>query len=633
MQRRLAAILSSDLVGFSRLVARSEESTLRRLTEQRHSIIDPLLERHRGRIFKTMGDGLLVEFASAVDAVRYALSQQEKVTASEARIAAEERLIWRIAIHLGDVVVEGDDLVGDGVNVVSRLQSLAPPGGVLVSQTIRDQLPGSFISKPAGTHRLKNIPKPVPVFEVLKEDMNASVSPARNSLTSILQRPAARLGLAVCAIALIAAGLWLSGGILEPISSLLRSPLPGETGEMATMTPQIVVMPLTTTGDEGREALIAGGLTDEIIGGLSKFSGIRVFGRNTSEALQKAALSPSELRQKHRVRYVVSGAMRLLDDKFRLNFELIDTDTGSTRWAEHYETDIGGAFEALNSVVASIVSNVAAKVSRTELEAARQRPPANLTAFELMLRGRQLWQRPSKENIAEARSLFQQAIEADPGFAPPLAYMAFTYLTAYNNKWSDEYEDPAALDRMLELANRALEIDPSYATGYAAQAIAYTYQGRHDEADSAAARAIAANSNDPDVLGRAAQVLSFSGRHLEAIELLNKAIDLDPFGPAQWFNFLSRAHFFLGQNDPAIAFARTCLDRSKLQPCRETLAAALALSGNFNDAAKIWRELTETDPTMKPERIVARLRPAFRRQSDLDRLVEGLTKAGGAPRP
>ena len=257
---------------------------------------------------------------------------------------------------------------------------------------------------------------------------------------------------------------------------------------------------------EAREALLAGGLTDEIIEGLSKFSGIRVFGRNTSDALQQAALSPAEMRQKHGVRYVVSGAVRVLGDGFRLNFELIDTDTGSTRWAEHYEEDLSGTFEALDDIVASIVSNVAAKVSRAELDTARQRAPANLTAFELTLRGRQLWQRPSKENIAEARSAFSAGDRGGSGLCPAQAYMAFTYLTAYNNKWSDEYEDPAALDRMLAHASRALDLDPSYATGYAAQAIAYTYQGRHDEADSAAARAIDANPNDPDVLGRAAQV-------------------------------------------------------------------------------------------------------------------------------
>lgn len=625
MQRRLAAVLSADLVGFSRLVAHSEEETLRRLAEQRVSIIDPLLERHRGRVFKTMGDGLLVEFASAVDAVRYALAHQKQVTETEAEIAAAERLTWRIAVHLGDVVVDGDDLVGDGVNVASRLQSVARPGGVLVSQTIRDHLPGSFLIKPAGIPHLKNISKPVQVFDVLEEGMNAPTPLSVADRSSALHRPAARIGLAVCAFACIGVGLWVGRDMLG-LSSLIGTHAPVETGEVAR-TPQILVMPLTSEKPEGREALLAGGLTDEIIGNLSKFSGIRVFGSNTSSALREAALSPAELRQKHGVRYVVSGAVRVLDSELRLNFELIDTETGSTRWADHYEEDINGTFEALDDVVASIVGNVAAKVSRTELEAARQRPPANLTAFELTLRGRQLWQRPNKENIGEARSLFQRAIEADPGFAPPLAYMAFTYLTSYNNKWSDEYENPAALHRMLELANRALDLDPDYATAYAAQAIAYTYQGRHDEADSAAARAIAANPNDPDVLGRAAQVLSFSGRYNEAIELLNTAIDLDPFGPAQWFNFLSRAHFFQGQNEPAIAAARTCLDRAMLQPCRETLAAALALSGDLDDAAEIWRQLSETDPVMEPEKMVARLRPAFRRQSDLDRLVDGLTKA------
>ena len=189
MQRRLAAVLSADLVGFSLLVARSEEETLQRLSEQRRSIIDPLLARHNGRLFKTMGDGLLVEFASAVDAVRCALAHQNSVAESQAEIAPAERLVWRMAIHLGDVVVDGDDLVGDGVNVASRLQALAPPGGVLVSQTIRDHLPDSYALKPAGSPHLKNIPRPLQVFEVLG---GGSVPPApgrRRRSFSALRRP------------------------------------------------------------------------------------------------------------------------------------------------------------------------------------------------------------------------------------------------------------------------------------------------------------------------------------------------------------------------------------------------------------------------------------------------------------
>ncbi|MBA3520686.1 MAG: tetratricopeptide repeat protein [Rhizobiales bacterium] len=621
----MAAVLSADLVGFSLLVAHSEEETLQRLSEQRRSIIDPLLARHNGRLFKTMGDGLLVEFASALDAVRYAVAHQSSMAESQAEIAPTERLVWRMAIHLGDVVVDGDDLVGDGVNVASRLQALAPPGGVLVSQTIRDHLPDSFALKPAGSPHLKNIPRPLQVFEVLG---GGSVPPSRGRRRhsfAVLRRPTTRLALVAATAGLIGLGVW-AGGSLLGLPWLRPFFLQGAT-EVEEAPPRILVTPLTTGSEESREVLLAGGLTDELIGGLSKFSGLQVFGRNTSDSLAEADLSPAELLDQHGIRYVVSGTLRMIDETFRLNFELTDTSTGATRWAERYEENLGGTFEALDTVVAKVVSQVAAKVSRAELDATRQRPPANLTAFELTLRGRQLWQRPSRENIVAARAVLEQAIKADPAFPPPLAYLAFTYLTGYNNKWSDDYEDSAALNRMLDLSGRALELDPDFATAYAAQAIAYTYLGRHDEAASAAARAVEANPNDPDVLGRAAQVLSFSGRHEDAIAMLARAIELDPFGPAQWFNFLSRAHFFLGRYDAALAAARTCLDRAKLQPCRETLAAALALSGELDSAATEWRQLTEADSAISPEKMVARLRPAFRRQSDLDRLVEALDKA------
>ncbi len=210
MQRRLAAVLSADLVGFSLLVARSEEETLQRLSEQRRSIIDPLLARHNGRLFKTMGDGLLVDFASAVDAVRYALAHQSSVAESQAEIAPAERLVWRMAIHLGDVVVDGDDLVGDGVNVASRLQALAPPGRVLVSQTIRDHLPDSYALKPARSPPLKNIPRPLQVFEVLG---GGSVPPSPGR-SSALRRPIPRLALVAATAGLIGLGVWAGGSLL-----------------------------------------------------------------------------------------------------------------------------------------------------------------------------------------------------------------------------------------------------------------------------------------------------------------------------------------------------------------------------------------------------------------------------------
>jgi TolB-like protein len=561
-----------------------------------------------------MGDGLLIEFPSAVDAVRFALAVQEQIKAAEATHPPAERLLWRMAVHLGDVVVDGTDLVGDGVNIAARLQALAPVGGVLVSRTVRDHLKSDVQLKAAGAHRLRNIPDPVEVFEVVR---GTSKSAARGIVPSVTWNTPARLGAAVTlvlALVLIAGTIWYHFSSDQHASSTV---------------PAILVIPISSAQGQARWALLADGLTDEVIGSLTRFSSIRVMGRNTSNSLARASSALQELRERHGVSYIVRGAMHDAGERLRLNVELIDAQTGAIRWASRYEDDLSKAFQTVDEVVRSVVSNVAVKVSRAELDRARQKPPSDLSAYELTLRGRQLWQRPNREALLEAWGFFLKAAEVDPTYAPPLAYAAFTHLTAFNNAWSDEFAKPAALERMLELSSKALDLDPSYALAYAAQAIAYTYQGRHDQADAAVNQALRANPNDPDVLGRAGQVQSFSGKHQQAIETLKRAIDLDPYGPAQWFNFLSRAYFFLGDDAAAIGAARTCLERSKIQPCQETLVAALALSNQQEQAHLGWKEIS-AGSTVSPEKRVERLRPAFRNQADLNRLVEGLTRAAAS---
>jgi TolB-like protein len=269
-----------------------------------------------------MGDGLLIEFASAIEAVRFALAKQKEVAQAQVSLPQREQLKWRIAIHLGDIVSEGTDLLGDGVNVVSRLQELAPPGGVLISQAIRDHLPTTFSIRPLGSRKLKNIPKPVNTFEVLGEGQTAA---KLGTYVSLPQR--------VLVAGLILGGIGLATATLSmftlpsELTSLLRLPNTANDTELSA-SPQILVMPLSAHPPDKREMLLAAGFSEEVIAGLSKFSGIRVFGRATSEALNEARLSPAELKSKHGVRYVVSGSLRISGEVFRVNFELMDTSTG-----------------------------------------------------------------------------------------------------------------------------------------------------------------------------------------------------------------------------------------------------------------------------------------------------------------
>jgi adenylate cyclase len=259
-----------------------------------------------------------------------------------------------------------------------------------------------------------------------------------------------------------------------------------------------------------------------------------------------------------------------------------------------------------------------------------QSSPDTLSAYHITLQARQLWLKPRQETLPQAQKMLAQAISIDPTYAPAHVYLAFTYLTSYNNTWSPGYEKRQTLTTMLEHASKALELNPDYGAAYAAQAIAYTYLGRHVEAQHSAQHAIRLNGNDADILTRVGQVLSFSGEHEKAIGALNTATTLDPLGTAQRLNFLSRAYFFNGDNQAAIVSARLCLERSSIVPCRETLAAAYGLTGQKQEAAQAWNSLAENRKDTEPERIIARLRPAFKYQKDLDLLVSGLTAAKAA---
>lgn len=279
-----------------------------------------------------------------------------------------------------------------------------------------------------------------------------------------------------------------------------------------------------------------------------------------------------------------------------------------------------------------IVGRVAAQIMHTELRASRVSRAGTLSAHELTLQARHLWRKPNRETLPQAQSLLRKAMDIDVAYAPAYAYLAFTYLTSYNNSWADGFSQPKTLEEMLKLASKAIELEPQNATAHAAQAIAYTYLGRHSEALIAAREALRLNGSEPENLARVGQVLSFSGEHHSAIKVLQTAIELDPLGPAQLLNFLSRAYFFTGDYDAAISHARRCVERANIEPCSETLAAALAFDGKSEEAAMVWAKIVKKRGDIDPVDLVARLKSAFKKPQDLERLAAGLRQARQAAR-
>lgn len=441
-----------------------------------------------------------------------------------------------------------------------------------------------------------------------------------------------RTGTVLAAVAAIGSVI---GGLLTyfDVYSRLTSK-PGQPAVQPVKSPRILVLPLTTgTSSDARESLFAVGIARDAVAGLSRFPSIEVIGTSTATALGSTNGDHVALRHKYGITHVASGSFHITSDTFRLNIELNETEGGTAIWTEVFEGPITGVVNVGNDVVRTVVGRVASAVRQADLKRSRAVSAETLSAYHLTLQGRQLWQRPQPDTLPQAQDLLVKAIAADPTYAPAYAYLAFTHLTSYNNSWSPGYEKRDTLLKMLEQASKALELDPEYGTAHTAQAIAYTYLGRHAEANAAARQALKVNGSDADILTRVGQVLSFAGEHEQAIRHLNDAVTLDPLGTAQRLNFLSRAYFFNGNHNSAILNARLCLERSKIEPCKETLAAALALSGQLQEAAQTWKEIADRKKDAEPTQIVSRLRSAFKQQHDLDKLVSGLVQARNAADP
>jgi adenylate cyclase len=393
--------------------------------------------------------------------------------------------------------------------------------------------------------------------------------------------------------------------------------------------PRILVLPFGMQGaPDGQSAATLGvGIHDDIIAGLSRFSSVQVLGRNTASAVSPLGGDHAAIRDKFSVKYLVSGRLRIAAEQVRLDLELAETGTGTTVWSESIVKSLSEVMNLGDEAVRLIVGRIAAQVMHAEVRTSRASRETTASAYVLTLQGRSLWRRPGRETLPQAQAVLRKAIEIDPTYAPAHVFLAFTYLTSYNNSWSDGFSRPETLAEMLRLASAAIELEPQEANAHAAQAIAFAYLGRHDEALEASRRSLRLNGSEPENLARVGQVLSFSGEHRSAVRVLQTANELDPLGPAQLLNFLSRAYFMAGDHPMAITHARRCNERATIDPCAETLAAAYALSGQREEAAAAWRDIVKKRGDADPAKMVARLQKAFRNPEDLKRLTDGLRTA------
>jgi adenylate cyclase len=594
--RRLAAILAADVAGYSRLMGADEEGTLERLKALRGELLDPKIAEHRSRIVKTTGDGMLVEFASVVDAVRCAVAVQQAMADRNTGVTADNRIELRIGINLGDVIVEGDDLYGDGVNIAARIEALADAGGVFVSNTVhdhvRDRLPFAF--EDLGEQQVKNIARPVRVYALRPEAIVnllapsvATAPPRRRHIA-----PAAMVAAAAAALVIAATGWWL-----WPTTNSL--PIPA----MAVATPisqplaaprlSLVVLPFANLSNDPEQQYFADGITEDLTTDLSRIKHSFVISRNTAFTYRNKPVDTRQIGRELGVRYVLEGSLRRSGDKIRVNAQLIDAGTDAHLWAEQFDGDMADLFALQNEITSRIA--IALNVELTSREAVR--PADNPDALDYILRGRaEYWKPNSREKFAETTRLYEQALALDPHSVEAQSQLANMLAVRGGNRWSDS---PAAdFRRAEELVGQALAAAPRDWLAHFAKGAVLRWQGRCEDAIPEFETAIALNPNWLNSLDQLAWCKLLTGSIEEAVPLDEQAIRLSPRDPYiyNYYYTIGLVHLLQSRTDEAIVWFEKAHNVHPGFP-HSSLASAYALKGETERATAELAEARRLDST------------------------------------
>jgi TolB-like protein/class 3 adenylate cyclase/Tfp pilus assembly protein PilF len=614
MERRLAAILAADVVGYSRLMGEDEVGTLAALNTHREALFGPEIASHSGRIVKLMGDGFLVEFASVVDAVQCAITLQRGMRVRNADVPEDRRIVFRIGINIGDVIVEDEDIFGDGVNIAARLEALAEPGDILISRSARDQIRDKLdVSlEDLGEHEVKNIARPVRVFRVL-QTLDDGSSLSLQVRQGILRRRFALIAASTAFIAVAGVVTWFGPWAPEPVFE--SSPLSAKSS--------IAVLPFTNLSKDPEQDYFSDGITNDIITDLSKFHDLLVIASNSTFVYKNKSVNVQEVGREFAVRYVLEGSVQRSGDRIRINAQLIDVGTGGHLWAERYDEAIGEIFDLQDKITTRIVRTLAVRLTDIELGRVSAKATRDLEAYDYVLRGRQHLMRFGETDTFEARDMFRNAIQLDPSYADAYAGLGWTYLNAFLFGWTDAPKE--ALERSQELGQKAVSINDASVTGHRLLGRIFLNLRQHDPALVEVERAIALNPNDAQSYAEQGIFLVWSGRPDGAITSFETALRFDPKANAETLAHLGLAYYLKTDYAKAVAFLeRSIVQSPNFQFGHEVLAAAYGQLGRNREAFR------EADA-------VRRLYPFFqvdgygRQFRDLEHaahVIDGLRKAG-----
>ena len=620
-KRKLTAILSADVEGYSRLMEDDEAATVKTLTAYRE-VITSLIQQHNGLVLDSPGDNLLAEFASVVDAVQCAVAVQKEIKTRNEEFLENRKMRFRIGINLGDVIQEEERIYGDGVNIAARLEGLAQPEGICISKTafdhIESKLPYGY--EFLGDQTVKNISKPVGAYRVLMEPRVTVAGKSEEKSAPVKRRPIYIGAVAVLVLAVVA-GIWYL--FVSPTHPTFETAAEEKMAFPLPAIPSIAVLPFVNMNDDPEQEDFSDGITEDIITDLSNFLGLFVISRSSTFAYKGKTPKIKQVAEELGVRYVVEGSVRKSDDKVRINTQLIDAITGRHLWAERYDRDWKDIFALQDEITQKIVLSLDVEVTEAEFERVRRIPTQNLNAYESVMRGWAFFRDFKHSSNLQARQMFEQAIQLDPDFAAAYLGLGWTHL----NDWFYWKTDPQVIEKAFDLAQKARSLDDSFASAYRLLAFVILWKDRqHEQAISAAEKAISLQPNNPYGYSALAEILKFAGRPEEVIELLEKAMRLNPRYPSTYLFQSGSSYYYMGRYNKALEILkRAVIHRPNHQPIHLYLTAIYTELGRKKEAQAELAEVLRISPNYSLKDLE---RGPYKDPAYLDRLYGHMRKAG-----
>ena len=622
-QRKLTAILSADVEGYSRLMGEDEDATIRTLTTYRE-LMSTLIDKHRGRVVDSPGDNLMAEFGSVVDAVRCAVEIQEELRVRNAELPESRKMVFRIGINLGDVVQEGDRIYGDGINIAARVEGLADGGGICISGAVYDSIKNklSLSYESMGEHTVKNIKEPVRVYRMR---IGPEATPHLMKEEKARPRNWQKTTLAAVMVLVVVAGAWAIWNIyfrrpsVEPASlEKMSYPLPEQ--------PSIAVLPFANMSDDPKQEYFSDGITEEIITALSKTPRIFVIARNSAFTYKGKPVKVQQVAEELGVRYVLKGSVRRAEDDVRITAQLVDAITGKHMWAERYDRKLEDIFSVQDEITKNIITELQVKLTQGEQARIYAKGTDNLEAYlKLMQVSFYFMGDPKPEKFAPARQLAEEAIALDPNW--PLTYCFLGRTLIFGVIYGASKTPAKSLERAYELGQKALALDKKLGAAHRLLSLTYSFQKQYEKSIEHGKLSVEFNPSSAYFQASLGSILMNAGKPEESIPLYKNAIRLDPYARSNFYYNYGLVLWMMGQYKVAIAAGKEARNRGPNDIFSHILLAATYIEfGRIEDAQASAAEVLRIKPNFTLEWL-AKMLP-WKNKDDLNRLIEDLRKAG-----